>query len=49
MPSLVADVARLEEQVEESFEARAAAIGDEQRGDVVVPATSAAATAGGDA
>jgi branched-chain amino acid transport system permease protein len=49
VPSLVADVARLEEQVEESFEARAAAIGDEQRGDVVVPATSAAATAGGDA
>ena len=32
-----------------AFEARAAAIGDEQRGDVVVPATSAAATAGGDA
>ena len=30
VPSLVADVARLEEQVEESFEARAAAIGDEQ-------------------
>ena len=47
VPSLVADVARLEEQVEESFEARAAAIGDEQRR-TWSSRPPAAATAGGD-
>ena len=54
VPSLVADVARLEAQAEEAFEARAAAIGDEatagstSAGEPAPPAP-APATAGGDA